>query len=124
MDKQKEKLPGQRIPAYAVSQSVQVDNEIHRMEYKQSEPLMTTWSSSKYPKEAFGHDIFLKLDSLKAKKIYNLNVDRYAPVTTPITSEKYLFILSNNGVLEAIDLKSNKKCGLIKILSRIPLYLN
>ncbi len=120
MDKQKEKLPGQRIPAYAVSQSVQVDNEIHRMEYKQSEPLMTTWSSSKYPKEAFGHDIFLKLDSLKAKKIYNLNVDRYAPVTTPITSEKYLFILSNNGVLEAIDLKSNKKVWLNKDLIKNP----
>lgn len=120
LDKEKEKLTGNRLPAYAVSQAVHVDLATQKKEYKQSQLLKTTWSSSKYPVEPIGNPLALNLDSLKATKVYNLSIDRYTPITTPITSEKYLFILSNNGVLEAIDLKSNKKAWINKDVMKHP----
>lgn len=120
LDKEKEKLTGDRMPAYAISQAVYVDASTQKKEYKQSQSLKTTWSSSKYPQEAIGNPLSLNVNSLKATKIYNLSVDRYTPITTPITSQKHLFILSNNGVLEAIDLKSNKKVWVNKDIIKHP----
>ena len=105
----KEKLTGERIPAYSVGSQATVDPSIASKVYTApTVSLNTTWSASQYPNEVIGHNLALQIDNIKQVKSFSSSTSkRLSPIGQVVTKDN-IFIVDHSGVIKSFSIKDGK----------------
>jgi outer membrane protein assembly factor BamB len=114
----KEKLKGERISAYAIKPSINID--VSTKKYKTPAAISVNWSTSKYPDGAFGNNLSLPLEQLNQIHSYRISSSKYTGSNNPLISDNKIVIFDNSGEISAADFSTGKTLWKNKDLIKDP----